>query len=185
MTNGGAATQKMKSTLQEAGPEPPVQKQRPKAIVRRIRRAYLSLCRCGNTVFRDYQITTDQFALIRAVQRAPGIRQSELCEELFADANTITAMVSLLERRGVLRRQVCKEDARARRLFVTAKGNRLMQALSAEWEPFRELLFKCFEGPDGEQALELMDRLCEMMLQCRKQMLEGEESPAAVDRAAV
>src|ERR1700744_1615806 len=74
-------------------------------VVRRLRRAFLSICRCGDVVFSPYRLTTEQYSLIRAVRREPGIRQTESTDKIFAEPNTVTAMVTLLEKRGILKRK--------------------------------------------------------------------------------
>jgi DNA-binding MarR family transcriptional regulator len=149
---------------------------RQRRVVRGIRRAYLSMCRCGNATFSAHRMTTDQYALVRAVQRNEGMRQSELGEELFADANTVTAMVSLLERRGFLRREICPDDGRARRLYVTTEGRRMLRRLSSDWEPMRQKLLACFEGEAGLRALEILDLVCEVMLEGQRDILQQRSS---------
>ena len=140
-------------------------------VVRRIRRAFMAICRCGDSVFSPYGVTTDQYFLIRAVQKNEGIRQADLGNEVSADANTITAMVSLLERRGIVRREACPNDGRARRLRMTAKGNRLMELLIEAWEATTgRRLNACFEGEGGRRALEIMDRVHEAMLEGRSEI---------------
>ncbi len=147
----------------------------------------MSMCRCGDAIFSEHQMTTDQYSLIRAVQRNAGIRQADLGNEVFADPNTITAMVSLLEKRGILRREPCPTDGRARRLHVTPTGNRVMKRLSANWEPMRQELEKCFAGAAGQKALEIMDRVSEAMTEGRKEILanvvENEQARKQARRA--
>src|ERR1700722_18203866 len=89
-------------------------------VVRRMRRAFLSICRCGDTLFSPYGVTTDQYALILAAQREPGIRQADLGAVIFAEPNTVTAMVTLLEKRGILRRRPSRTDRRAKLVHLTA-----------------------------------------------------------------
>jgi DNA-binding MarR family transcriptional regulator len=132
-------------------------------IVHRMRRAFLSICRCGDTVFSPYGLTTDQYALMRAVQREPGIRQADLGNVIFAQPNTVTAMVTLLEKKGILRRRPSPTDGRARLLHLTARGEKVMQRLSDDWQPMRTLIYDCFAGPTGEEALRILDRVYEAM----------------------
>src|SRR5215813_11754589 len=106
----------------------------------RIRRAHLSMQRCADAVFSPRKITTDQFSLLWILWRRDGIRQNELAEELFTDPNTVTAMLVRLEKRGLIRREICSEDGRARRVFLTAAGRRLTGRLSQDWEPLRQKL---------------------------------------------
>ena len=132
-------------------------------IVRRMRRAFLSICRCGDTLFSPYGVTTDQYALIRSVQREPGIRQADLGAVIFAEPNTVTAMVTLLERRGILRRKPSPTDRRAKLVYLTARGEMVMQRLSNDWRPMREILVECFSAPGGEQALAILDQVYDLM----------------------
>ena len=128
-------------------------------VVRRLRKAFLSICRCGDVTFSPYRLTTEQYSLMRAVQRDPGIRQVDVRDRIFAEPNTVTAMVTLLESRGILRRKPSPSDGRARLLYLTAHGQAVMKKLSQDWEPMRELLRKCFSGKAGQEALEILDNV--------------------------
>lgn len=152
-------------------------------IVRRMRRAFLSICRCGDTLFSPYGVTTDQYALIRAVQREPGIRQADLGTVIFAEPNTVTAMVSLLEKRGILRRRPSPTDRRAKLVYLTARGEMVMQRLSTDWMPMRQILIECFSAPAGQAALEILDEVYERMRVERDRLMAPaslEEPPAIV-----
>ena len=141
-------------------------------IVRRLRRAFLSICRCGDVIFSPYRLTTEQYALMRAVQRNPGIRQADVTDQIFAEPNTVTAMVTLLEKRGILRRKSCPNDRRVRLLSLTAHGLAVMQKLSSDWSPMRNVLQQCFSGEEGNQALEILDRIFTRMQFERETLLQ-------------
>src|ERR1700761_6051378 len=125
-------------------------------VVRRLRKAFLSICRCGDVMFSPYRLTTEQYSLMLAVQRDPGIRQVDLKDRISAESNTVTAMVTLLERRGILRRKPSPSDGRARLLYLTTHGYAVMARLSEDWEPMRAVLRKCFAGKAGQEALEIL-----------------------------
>jgi DNA-binding MarR family transcriptional regulator len=141
-------------------------------IVRRMRRAFLSICRCGDVIFSPYRLTTEQYALMRAVHRNPGIRQADVTNEIFAEPNTVTAMVTLLEKRGILRRKSCPSDGRVRLLSLTAHGQAVMQKLSSDWSPMRNVLQQCFSGEEGKQALNILDRVFTQMQRERETLLQ-------------
>ena len=141
-------------------------------VVRRLRRAFLSICRCGDVMFSPYRLTTEQYALMRAVQREPGIRQTELTNQIYAEPNTVTAMVTLLEKRGILRRKPSPTDKRVRQLYLSPHGQTVMYRLSADWKPMRELLHKHFSGEDGERALEILDEIATRMQSEREDLLQ-------------
>jgi DNA-binding MarR family transcriptional regulator len=152
-------------------------------IVRRLRRAFLSICRCGDVRFSPYRLTTDQYALMRAVQRQQGIRQADLGNVIFAEPNTVTAMVSLLERRGILRRKLSPADGRARLLYLTTHGQNVMQRLSEDWDPMRKLLIDCFAGESGQKTLEVLDRVYEEMEREREKLIRSAEPADEQDLA--
>ena len=141
-------------------------------VVRRLRRAFLSICRCGDVMFSPYRLTTEQYSLMRAVQRDPGIRQVDVKDRIFAEPNTVTAMVTLLERRGILRRKPSPSDGRARLLYLTAHGQAVFKRLSEDWDPMRALLRKCFEGKAGQEALEILDAVYLEMERERENLLK-------------
>lgn len=140
-------------------------------VVRRLRRAFLSISRCGDVIFSPYRLTTEQYALMRAVQRDPGIRQTEITNQICAEPNTVTAMVTLLEKRGILRRKPSPTDKRVRQLFLTAHGQTVMYRLSADWKPMRELLHKFFSGQAGQDALDILDEVASRMQSEREKLL--------------
>jgi len=141
-------------------------------VVRRLRKAFLSICRCGDVTFSPYRLTTEQYSLMLAVQRDPGIRQVDVRDRIFAEPNTVTAMVTLLESRGILRRKPSPSDGRARLLYLTAHGQAVMKKLSQDWEPMRALLRKCFSGKAGEEALEILDTVYVEMERERANLLQ-------------
>jgi len=60
---------------------------------------------------------------------AEGIIQTELSERMSSDANTVGAMLKLLEQKNVIRRQPSDRDRRAQRVYLTASGKRLHKKL--------------------------------------------------------
>jgi DNA-binding MarR family transcriptional regulator len=141
-------------------------------VVRRLRRAFLSISRCGDVIFSPYRLTTEQYALMRAVQRDPGIRQTEITNQISAEPNTVTAMVTLLEKRGILRRKPSPTDKRVRQLFLTSHGQTVMYRLSTDWKPMRELLHKSFSGEAGQDALAILDEVAARMQAEREKLLK-------------
>jgi DNA-binding MarR family transcriptional regulator len=123
-------------------------------------------------MFSPYRLTTEQYALIRAVHRNPGIRQADVTNEIFAEPNTVTAMVTLLEKRGILRRKPSPSDGRVRLLFLTPHGQTVLQKLSMDWAPMRTVIWDSFSGEAGERALEILDRVFNHMQREREILLQ-------------
>jgi DNA-binding MarR family transcriptional regulator len=144
----------------------------------RIRRAHLSMQRCADAVFTPRKVTTDQFSLLWILWRREGIRQNELADELFTDPNTVTAMLVRLEKRGLIRREVCAEDGRARRVSLTPVGRRLTSRLCEDWEPLRQKLRDIFAGEAGEEALRILEDVCTVMTESRAAILKKRRNPS-------
>jgi DNA-binding MarR family transcriptional regulator len=139
--------------------------------------------RCADAIFRPRGVTTDQFSLLWTLERHDGIRQNELAAELFTDPNTVTAMLARLEKRGLVQRDVCAEDGRARRVSLTPGGRRLTIALSEDWEPMRRKLREVFSGESGEEALRLLEEVRALMVQTRDRVLEKHSAGGKRPRA--
>jgi DNA-binding MarR family transcriptional regulator len=141
-------------------------------VVRRLRRAFLAICRCGDVVFSPYRLTTEQFALMRSVMLEPGIRQTELTNRIVAEPNTVTAMVTLLEKRGIVRRKPSPTDRRVRQLYLTPHGQAVMHRLQTEWKPMRQVLRNHFESEEGRRALDILDEVAVIMQLEREKLMQ-------------
>jgi DNA-binding MarR family transcriptional regulator len=155
----------------------------PLRLVARIRSAYLSICRCRDTIFSPHGITTDQYSLLSIVRREQSISQSELSNAMFADPNTIGSMVALLEKRGILKRNPSPSDGRVRLVSLTSEGDQLFETLSKQWEPMRRRLARCFEGEAGQHALQVLEQVCCEMVVGREEFAPGFAEKALSHRA--
>ena len=109
---------------------------------------------------------------MRSVMLEPGIRQTEITNRIFAEPNTVTAMVTLLEKRGILRRKLSPKDKRVRQLFLTPHGQAVMHRLSTDWRPMHDALRKYFAGEDGLRALEILDAVATRMQNEREKLMQ-------------
>jgi MarR family transcriptional regulator for hemolysin len=90
-----------------------------------LRKAYLGFHRRANARMLKLGITADQFVALTAVAQDEGLMQVTLVERTESDPNTVTAILALLERRGLVRRTVHAKDRRARCVYLTAAGRRI------------------------------------------------------------
>lgn len=86
-------------------------------------------------------VTLRQFSVLAAVSAQEGASQSNLVNETGIDRSTLADMVFRMEKAGLIRRTASKEDARAKAVFLTAKGRRaLANATPAVQEADEQLL---------------------------------------------
>lgn len=72
-----------------------------------------------------------QFSVLAFIQIEPGIHQNTLGERVALDRSSVTTCVDNLEARGLIRREVDKNDKRARLLFITLQGKDALDEVAA------------------------------------------------------
>ena len=100
-----------------------------------LRKAYLSFHRRANSRMLKHGVTADQFVLLSVLVREEGITQITIVERTASDPNTVAAILGLVERRGLVRREAHAQDRRARCVFLTAEGRRVQKRAAKEAEP--------------------------------------------------
>jgi DNA-binding MarR family transcriptional regulator len=101
------------------------------------------------TCMAEFDLSIPQAAALLRLD-AP-LSQRELADCLKYDASNITSIVDILERRGLVERQVDPSDRRVRRLTVTREGTRVLARL-------RECLLgqaKLVDGLDDDERARL------------------------------
>jgi DNA-binding MarR family transcriptional regulator len=137
-----------------------------------LRRAYLALHRRTDAKFEQFGITADQFVLLATLARGDALTQRELAQRMSSDPSTVRAMLVLLEKRGLVERETHPTDSRARTVALTAAGRRAFGQLWEAGEPIREQMQSVLSPQEGQQLLELLSRLAEV--------LTSEREPAGV-----
>ncbi len=114
----------------------------------------------------DVSVTPPQFfvlaALLHAQRSARRMRQRDAAEHAGADANTASQIVRLLERRGLVQRQVDPDDSRARVLGLTQAGHELAVLCAARARALNREFFA------GVEAQPLHDALITLSVKARQ-----------------
>jgi DNA-binding MarR family transcriptional regulator len=108
--------------------------------------------RVVNAILEQHGVTADQFVLLRTLAEEEGVIQKELASRLSLDQNTVTGMIRLLENQKIIRRRIVKHDARARAVYLTVRGRKVLEALIAKSEGFHRTLDQ-FLPPDQMDVL--------------------------------
>jgi DNA-binding MarR family transcriptional regulator len=124
-----------------------------------LRMAYLAFHRQVNAWMLEHGVTADQFVVLRVVAREPGLTQIEIVQRTASDPNTVAAILRLLERRRLIRRQAHARDGRARCVFLTAAGRKLQQRAYQESEPLRAALGECTTASGRAQNEQFLQRV--------------------------
>jgi DNA-binding MarR family transcriptional regulator len=92
------------------------------------------LARRFDEAFRPLGLTQGQFSLLMSLNRPEPPSIGSVSALLAMDRTTLTANLKPLERRGLIKVSVDKEDRRGRRLSLTASGKALLTAATPIWE---------------------------------------------------
>jgi DNA-binding MarR family transcriptional regulator len=99
-----------------------------------VQRAARALARRFVEVFRPLELTHGQFSLLMSLNRPEPPSIGSVAALLAMDRTTLTAALKPLERRGLVKVSVDKEDRRGRRLAITAAGRRLLGRAVPLWK---------------------------------------------------
>jgi DNA-binding MarR family transcriptional regulator len=99
-----------------------------------VQRAARALARRFDEELRPLGLTQGQFSLLTSLNRPEAPTIGSVSNLLAMDRTTLTANLKPLERRGLIKVAVDKEDRRSRRLSLTAKGKTLLAAAAPIWE---------------------------------------------------
>jgi DNA-binding MarR family transcriptional regulator len=99
-----------------------------------VQRAARALARRFDEALRPLGLTQGQFSLLTSLNRPEPPSIGSVSNLLAMDRTTLTANLKPLERRGLVKVSVDKEDRRGRRLSLTTKGKALLAAAAPIWE---------------------------------------------------
>ena len=99
-----------------------------------VQRAARALARRFDDVFRPLDLTHGQFSLLMSFNRPEPPSIGSVAALLAMDRTTLTATLKPLERRGLVKVSVDKEDKRSRRLTITAAGRALLGKAFPLWK---------------------------------------------------
>jgi MarR family transcriptional regulator, transcriptional regulator for hemolysin len=97
-----------------------------------------NLIRYLSFYLKPYDVTPEQWTVLKKLTEMDGISQKELAHKAKKDQATLTRILDILERKELIRKQMNKEDRRSFSIYSTDKGEALKQVL----HPFIEGLFE-------------------------------------------
>ena len=122
-----------------------------------LRSAYLTLHRRTEARFASHGVTADQFVLLATLKRGQALTQRELARRMASDPSTVRAMLVLLAKRGLVRRDSHPTDARARTVALSPLGKRTFRQLWAAGESIREQLLEALSPDEADTLVALLN----------------------------
>jgi DNA-binding MarR family transcriptional regulator len=102
-----------------------------------------------------FDLTPVQYAALDAIKDQPGTDQARVAEFIGYDRATIGGVIDRLEKKGWVRRVVSAQDRRARELSLTAKGNRVLSALTPIVQDLQKDILQPLNAADFARFIKL------------------------------
>lgn len=125
-------------------------------LVRRLQQVCLSVVA---DVLRDAGLVQLEYALLVFVNDVSGISQQTLSEALGIDRNNVSLLADGLEARGLLKRAVNGADRRARQLYITPRGRKLLRQYQPRVREANERVLSCLGSSEKELFLDMLVRV--------------------------
>lgn len=129
---------------------------RPGFLVRRLHQIFtaIHLQSCERFATTPVQTSVLQILLAR-----PGLDQAALAAEIGMDRTTTSLVLGRLETRGLLRREVDRDDRRSRCAYLTVEGEGLIREMRAAIDEAHRRLMEPIAAADQTIFLDLLTRL--------------------------
>ncbi len=107
-------------------------------------------------------ITVDQWGVLKLLHEHGGmLNNSQLTERMLKDRPTLTRIVDLLCKKGLVRRTTDKDDRRRMQIRLTAKGNNSIAKVSPLVDRLRKELGKGLTKKEHDELHRILKRLNE------------------------
>lgn len=108
---------------------------------------------------KGYNITVDQWIIIKCILENPEITQLEIAERSFKDNASVTRIINLLVKAKYLTRKINKNDRRRTQLQVTDLGRETILLVDEIVQTNRQVALQGLTQDEIDLAKKIMDRI--------------------------
>jgi len=112
-----------------------------------------------NTFLKPYNLTSEQYVIMKSVEENPDISPTQLSEITFKDKTTITRMINTLVKNEMLVRVPKQDDRRAYEIRWSTKGEKVMNEILPAAEDVIEKLRSQFDADELSTFLRILETL--------------------------
>lgn len=110
--------------------------------------------------FNKMKLRPAEFSVLALIGRTPGLKQTEVAEQLGIKRANFVALMDGLERRGLAERRKSEHDKRSHSLHLTPEGRRFVEKMGTLWKVHERRMIERLGGVEARNTLlELLDRL--------------------------
>lgn len=111
--------------------------------------------------FEGTDITPLQFSILWTLDAHPGFDQITLAQAVALDRTTCSNIVSRLDQRGYIRREVDPNNKRAKLVYLTSKGKEIFHSVEPAMEKVQKKLIQPLSPVERKTFLKLLRKLAE------------------------
>ncbi|SHJ65000.1 DNA-binding transcriptional regulator, MarR family [Dethiosulfatibacter aminovorans DSM 17477] len=112
-----------------------------------------------NEKLLKYGVTSSQNKVLRCLWEEGGLHQSEIAKEMDVRAPSLTKLIDQLEKKGLVERRSCKDDGRAKRVYLTEGGRDLKEKSLEAVYHLEDVLFEGFKEDEKGEAIDYLTRM--------------------------
>lgn len=113
---------------------------------------------------RQYDLTEQQWRVLRALSSAPGaLRPSEIAQLTLISMPSLSRLLKTLQARKIIRRSADADDLRSAQLSITGTGRALVEAIAPPSEESYAEIARLLGRADLAQLYGLLDKVAERL----------------------
>lgn len=97
--------------------------------------------------------------VIYLLYKNDGMTQSELQQDLLIKASSITKLIDVLEEKGLVKREACSEDARAKRIYLTDDGRKKEEKLCKIKEDTEAKILRALSDDERSELIRFLQSI--------------------------
>ncbi|MCF8105565.1 MAG: MarR family transcriptional regulator [Desulfohalobiaceae bacterium] len=113
------------------------------------------------------EITPEQWSVLSCLWEKEGQYSTEIAEKTGRDKHTISRIINLLLKKGIVRRQRDPQDKRRAHLYLTEKGRRLERPVNTVVEDFCAEVFHGVSEIEADRLQQIQERLLQNIKRLR------------------
>lgn len=131
---------------------------KPGLLIRRLHQISVQVFSVGNP---GEQLNTVQYGVLVAIAANPDIDQTSLASLVDIDRTSVIKVLDKLVDLGLVKREVCPKDRRARRMTLTGLGKAFVEKFDPVAEQTQEALLSPLSSDEQRQFMTMLSKLVE------------------------
>lgn len=108
----------------------------------------------------EYNITNEQWVVLKVIAARPAASQTEIAEKSLKDKTNITRILDLLEKNAYIERCKDDKDRRTYRIHITTEGEKVLSAVTSVTQKTNETCTRSFNEKEVAELIDSLNAVC-------------------------